>query len=33
VIEPTDASIEAGLRSFGVADEVAEWRRALADHT
>ena len=33
VIDPADASIEAGLRNFGVAGEVAEWRRALADHT
>ena len=31
VTEPTYAEIEAGLRACGRGDEVAEWRRALAD--
>ena len=31
VTEPTHAEIEAGLRTYGLAAEIAEWRRALTD--
>jgi hypothetical protein len=31
VTEPTHAEIEAGLQNFGISDEIAEWRKALAD--
>jgi hypothetical protein len=31
VTEPAHAEIEAGLSTYGVSGEIAEWRRALAD--
>ena len=31
VTEPTHAEIEAGLRAHGLASEIIEWRKALAD--
>ena len=31
VTEPTHAEIEGGLRAHGLASEIAEWRKALAD--
>ena len=31
VTEPTHAEIEAGLRTYGLVSEIAEWRQALAD--
>ena len=31
VTEPTHAEIEAGLRTYGLVSEIAEWRKALAD--
>lgn len=31
VTEPTQAEIEAGLLTYGLVSEIAEWRKALAD--